>query len=114
MIRVGDITLCVCGKAIHLVRAREDVWVHFATQNLADREPHRATPMHRFTVARHDGIGPHSDGHPCASCGLPKSAHQKPPCQGMLNVKGESFPCDLTPPHDGWAHGSTAAGAIWQ
>lgn len=29
---------------------------------------------HRFLVRRQDGIGPHPDDHPCASCGQPKSA----------------------------------------
>jgi hypothetical protein len=69
---------------------------------------------HRFTVRRQDGIGPHPDNMVCAipTCGRPKSAHQRS-CDGSLNIKGEAFACDLTPPHDGWAHSSRAAQAIW-
>lgn len=29
---------------------------------------------HCFLVRRQDGLGPHPDDHPCASCGQPKSA----------------------------------------
>lgn len=70
---------------------------------------------HRFMVRRQDGIGPHADDHPCASCGRPKNADvHRPSCPGVLNIKGQNFNCDLASPHDGWAHSSKAAEAIWQ
>ena len=68
---------------------------------------------HRFTVRRQDGIGPHPDNKPCAECGRPKSWHHIP-CAAALNIKGEHFACDLTAPHDGWAHSNKTAEAIWQ
>lgn len=34
-------------------------------------------------------------------------------CEAPLNIKGEHFQCDLAVEHDGWAHTSKAAGAIW-
>lgn len=67
---------------------------------------------HVFTVRRQDGIGPHPDNHPCSTCRQPKSAH-KTPCRGHLNIKGEAFACDLTAPHDGWAHSNRRAEAVW-
>lgn len=67
---------------------------------------------HQFTVHRQDGIGPHPDNMACAQCGMPKSEH-KQPCPGALTIKGEHFPCELTPPHTGWGHQNTAAEAIW-
>lgn len=71
---------------------------------------------HRFTVRRQDGIGPHPDTLPCAipTCRRPRSEHGLPACKGELNIKGQDFSCDLIPPHDGWAHSSLAAEAIWQ
>jgi hypothetical protein len=35
-------------------------------------------------------------------------------CTGVLNIRGEQFPCDQEPPHFGWACSSKEAGAIWQ
>ncbi|PIJ36765.1 hypothetical protein BMW24_003625 [Mycobacterium heckeshornense] len=35
------------------------------------------------------------------------------PCPAALNIKGEHFGCDLPAPHDGLAHSSKAAQAIW-
>ncbi|KMV23360.1 hypothetical protein [Mycobacterium heckeshornense] len=35
------------------------------------------------------------------------------PCPAALNIKGEQFGCDLPAPHDGLAHSSKAAQAIW-
>lgn len=67
---------------------------------------------HVFTVRRQDGIGPHPDNHPCSQCGEPKNAHHTP-CPSSLTIKGEGYRCDLTPPHDPWAHNSTAAEAQW-
>ena len=67
---------------------------------------------HTFTVRRQDGIGPHPDHWPCSTCGKPKSGH-KPACPGSLTIKGEHFGCDLTPPHDGWAHSNSSVEAIW-
>jgi hypothetical protein len=34
-------------------------------------------------------------------------------CQAALNIKGEHFPCDLDADHDGLAHSSAQAEAIW-
>jgi hypothetical protein len=34
-------------------------------------------------------------------------------CTEALNIKGEHFQCDLAAEHDGWAHQSMAAEAIW-
>ena len=44
--------------------------------------------------------------------GHARSQH-KPECPSVLMLKGEAFPCDLAVPHDGWAHSSTKAEAIW-
>ena len=75
------------------------------------------TPVtdHRFTVRRQDGIGPHPDDKPCAipTCGLPKSAHVWPTCEGILTIKGASYGCDLTAPHGGWGHQNAEAEAVW-
>lgn len=35
-------------------------------------------------------------------------------CPGVLNIKGEHFPCELQPPHTGWAHSNKKAEAIWE
>lgn len=34
-------------------------------------------------------------------------------CGARLNVRGEDFRCDLAIDHNGWAHSSTTAQAIW-
>jgi hypothetical protein len=34
-------------------------------------------------------------------------------CPGVLNLKGESFRCDMVAPHDGWGHANKVAQAIW-
>jgi hypothetical protein len=34
-------------------------------------------------------------------------------CAAKLNVAGEHFPCDYVREHEGWAHSSRAAQAIW-
>lgn len=69
---------------------------------------------HRFTVRDQDGIGPHPDDMMCAipTCGRTKAEHV--PCPGALNIAGEGFQCELTPPHSGWAHQNKAAQAIWR
>lgn len=36
-------------------------------------------------------------------------------CHAVLNIKGESFPCDFAEGrhHPGWAHSNKAAQAVW-
>jgi len=34
-------------------------------------------------------------------------------CAAALNIKGEHFRCDLALDHNGWAHSSRGAEAIW-
>lgn len=43
------------------------------------------------------------------------SATKNPACPAALNIRGEHFGCDMEAwPHDGWAHSSKAAEAIWR
>jgi hypothetical protein len=34
-------------------------------------------------------------------------------CAARLNVRGEDFKCELASSHQGWAHQSRSAEAIW-
>lgn len=34
-------------------------------------------------------------------------------CAARLNISGEGFRCDLRKNHQGWAHSSAAAQALW-
>jgi len=46
------------------------------------------------------------------------SGAANPPCAAALNLAGEHFPCDWPTDengrHDGWAHASSAASAVWK
>lgn len=68
---------------------------------------------HPFTVKRSDGIGPHPDDMACVVCNRPKYLHRINTCEGSLNIAGAAYACDLTPPHDGWAHQNAEAQAVW-
>jgi hypothetical protein len=75
---------------------------------------------HQFVGLRQWGIDPpaHSPcqfrtGATTVLCGQPRSQHATQ-CTSALVIRGEHFPCDLVTPHDGWAHSSKAAEAIWQ
>lgn len=35
-------------------------------------------------------------------------------CEAAVNIHGAHYPCELAPPHDGWAHSNKAAQAIWK
>lgn len=37
-----------------------------------------------------------------------------PWCDGGLVLEGAWYPCDLIPPHDGWAHSNREVEAIWK
>lgn len=68
---------------------------------------------HDFVGLRQWGIWA-ADDKPCQheGCGLPKNQHA-PTCKSVLNIKGESFSCDMVAPHPGWAHANKQAEAIW-
>jgi hypothetical protein len=34
-------------------------------------------------------------------------------CKAAVFIKGGYYRCDMTPPHDGWAHGNKDAEAVW-
>lgn len=34
-------------------------------------------------------------------------------CDAALDIRGERFPCELSSEHQGWAHQSRSAEAIW-
>ena len=79
---------------------------------------------HRFVGKREWGLHPAVDApcqkvvdidaptHDLGICRKPYHMH-KVNCASGLVIKGESFPCDMGAPHDGWAHSSMAAEAIW-
>jgi hypothetical protein len=70
---------------------------------------------HAFVNNLDDGIEPHPK-HKCVTCGIEQEHHPTPRavCPGALNIEGEHFQCDFYVQHDGWAHNSRAAQAIWQ
>jgi len=43
----------------------------------------------------------------------PAPGDTRPRCPAKLNVTGGDFSCDYVQEHEGWAHSSKAAQAIW-
>lgn len=68
---------------------------------------------HEFVGLRQWGMFPTAD-KPCQheGCGMPKGQHARL-CRSVLIIKGESFRCDVSAPHRGWAHANKEAEAIW-
>ena len=66
----------------------------------------------KFVGLRQWGINP-EPWRKCVTCGWPRAQHELPSCSASLNIYGEHFPCDLTMPHDGWAHSNKKAQALW-
>ncbi len=74
---------------------------------------------HRFVGLRQWGIDPPEDAR-CQHiryglsgiCDYPKNQHAVL-CPSVLNLKGESFRCDMVAPHDGWGHANKVAQAVW-
>lgn len=34
-------------------------------------------------------------------------------CNGRVAIRGQTYKCELAPPHTGWAHQNKEAEAIW-